>query len=77
MDFVLIIYFSGKHNSFVTELEFDHWDKCVKTAQAFYNHSTDKYDTVRIGINSRLDTLQAAVGRDAASGEGEDSHAGA
>lgn len=57
MDFVLIIYFSGKNNSSVTELEFDHWDKCVKTAQAFYNHSTDKYDTVLHCINKTNGTV--------------------
>lgn len=38
----------------------DEWAKLIRSYQ-IHGKGTDKYDNVRIGMNSRLDTIQAAV----------------
>ena len=36
------------------------WSRCCKSLRV-HGQGTDKYDNVRIGMTSRLDTIQAAV----------------
>ena len=38
----------------------DHWAELLRSYR-IHGKGTDKYDNVRLGLNSRLDTLQAAV----------------
>lgn len=38
----------------------DHWAEVIRSLR-IHGKGTDKYDNIRIGMNSRLDTLQAAV----------------
>ena len=38
----------------------DEWAELIRSYKV-HGKGTDKYDNIRIGLNSRLDTLQAAV----------------